>query len=259
MNAYFFGDSEKPLFGILHPPRGLASEPRAVVLCPPMGQEYMRSHRAYRSLAGRLARKGFHVFRFDYFGTGDSAGESDEGSPRIWLENIATAIEELRESAALERVTLVGLRLGGALAAVAATGRSDIDELVLWDSVVDGNDFVRELDEVASPPQACSSPGTVGVLGFPFTDVMRREIQQIDLRKSLGASIPLVSILVSSEQQAAKQLEKALGANGADVRYQVIPSAGNWNEVDNFGGALVPQEIIQGVVTTLASGSGVDR
>ncbi len=259
MNAYFFGDSESPLFGVLHPPRGMSSLQRGVVLCPPMGQEYMRSHRAYRSLAGRLARKGFHVFRFDYFGTGDSAGESEEGSPRIWLENIATAIEELRESAAVERVTLVGLRLGGALAAIAATGNSDVEELVLWDPVVDGNDFVRELDEVAHSPLSSSSPGTVGVLGFPFTELMRQEIQEIDLRKSIGASIPAVSILVSSEQQAAKELEEALRAGGADVRYQLIPSAGNWNEVDNFGGALVPQEIIQGVVTTLTSRSGRDR
>ena len=80
MNPFFFGSSERPLYGVHHPPRERGPRESGVVLCYPMGQEYMRSHRAFRQLANLLTRKGHHVFRFDYFATGDSSGASGEGT-----------------------------------------------------------------------------------------------------------------------------------------------------------------------------------
>jgi pimeloyl-ACP methyl ester carboxylesterase len=255
MNPFYFGDSNQPLFGIDHPPRGSAAQARGVVLCCPIGQEYMRSHRAYRTLANLLSRRGIHVFRFDYFGTGDSSGESDAGSPSIWQANIATAIDELRESAAIDRVSLVGLRFGAALAAQAAAGRDDVERLVLWDPIISGAAYVHEMMAVADPPGVEGlEPGTVGVLGFPLTNTMRGEMEKIDLLELSALSPPHVSILVSSENDEARGLETSLHGRGVDASYRCIPSAGNWNEVDNFGGALVPQEIIQGVVASLCEG-----
>ena len=49
-----------------------------VVLCPPMGPEYTRSHRTLRHLADRLALAGIPALRFDYHGVGDSAGDEDD-------------------------------------------------------------------------------------------------------------------------------------------------------------------------------------
>ena len=66
------------------------------VLCAPWGQEYMRTHRALRQLATQLDRAGIHVFRFDYFGTGDSSGDSDAGTPLRWIEDIRSAADEPR-------------------------------------------------------------------------------------------------------------------------------------------------------------------
>ena len=129
-----------------------------------------------------------------------------------------------------------------------------MEELLLWDPVVEGTAFLRELDSVAHPPLETGPATTVGVLGFPLTQKMRSEIEQIDLRRGPATGWPRTSILVSSEQPDARELETALCAAGTEVRYQVVESAGSWNEVDNFGGALVPQEILQGIVATLSSG-----
>jgi len=38
----------------------------------------MAVHRTYRHLADRLTARGLPTLRFDYDGTGDSAGESDD-------------------------------------------------------------------------------------------------------------------------------------------------------------------------------------
>ena len=74
MIPMYFGSSARKLFGIYEAPM-TGSAARGVVICPPWGQEYLRAHRALRLLATRLCNAGFHVFRFDYSGTGDSVGD----------------------------------------------------------------------------------------------------------------------------------------------------------------------------------------
>ena len=87
-------------------------------------------------LAAKLASSGFHTLRFDYFGTGDSAGDTVEGDLEGWSADIETAIDEIRDIAATAQVTLIGLRLGALAAArVAARNARVVDTLVLWDPV----------------------------------------------------------------------------------------------------------------------------
>ena len=72
MRPFYFGDSEEALYGVYHSPQGEHRD-EGVVLCAPFGQEAMRTHRALRQLATLLTKRGYHVLRFDYRGTGDSA------------------------------------------------------------------------------------------------------------------------------------------------------------------------------------------
>ncbi len=250
MNSFFFGSSERPLFGVHHPPKGKETRSEGVVLCYPMGQEYMRSHRAFRQLANLLLRRGHHVFRFDYFGTGDSAGASEDGSLAQWVCDVTSAIEEFKDNASLQRVSLVGLRLGAALATLAAADRDDVEKLVLWDPVVSGPSYVAELRAAAgrSDGEADPASGTIGVLGFPLTRALREELAQLDLRSLEETGARALEIVVSSERPEWSALHAAWVARGLPARHACIPSGGNWNEVDNFGSALLPQELIQGIV-----------
>ena len=75
MTPIQFGPADRRLFGLLQPAQGNATR-TGVVLCNPMGQEAVRVHRMYRVLADRLNRAGLHVLRFDWFGSGDSAGDA---------------------------------------------------------------------------------------------------------------------------------------------------------------------------------------
>ena len=60
-------------------------------------------------LAKRLSGIGFHVLRFDYYGTGDSAGDADEGDLRQWHDDLSAAVDELKDTAAIQMVSLIGL------------------------------------------------------------------------------------------------------------------------------------------------------
>lgn len=255
MHSFFFGTSSRPLFGVYHAPRSSPSE-RGVVLCYPIGQEYMRGHRAFRQLALLLARSGFHVLRFDYYATGDSAGASEEGSPDQWLADVEAAIDELKDMAEVERVSLVGARLGAALAAQVAGRRDDVDRVVLWDPVVGGAAYV---EEVLMAPGARSWPGVgndddsvVAVVnGFPLTRRMQAEMAAIDLTTASTRPGQALRIVVSHERAEYDRLRRVLEARSGSATYGHIAARGDWNEVDNFGSALLPQEVIQDIVRWL--------
>jgi len=141
--AIWFGSEERPLFGWLHTPAG-ARALGGVVVCPTLGVEAMSAHRAMRELAYGLEQAGYLVLRFDYEGTGDSAGEeTDEGLVAAWESSIEAAIALVRQTGA-ERVGLVGFRIGGTLAGSVLQRTAGVDALVLWDPSASGRSFIRE-------------------------------------------------------------------------------------------------------------------
>lgn len=265
MNPFYFGSSAMPLFGVHHPPSG-SDIGRGVVLCYPMGSEYLRSHRAFRQLSNLLVRAGVHVLRFDYLGTGDSWGDSNAASVTQWIDDIDAATLELKESSGLERVSLAGLRLGATLAATAGFVREDIDRVVLWDPILAGDRWLdglfsaegrggseHDTERVPAYPQ-----GTVGLGGFPLTPRLADGIRGLALTALAPEGGVSVDILVSREDDAARTLAEGWNAAdrsaGENASYRCIRSEGDWAVGDRFGSALIPQAIIQGVVRCLTQG-----
>ncbi len=145
----WFGAHDRPLFGMLHLPEGNVAR-AGVVLCPPLGREDLAVHSAYRALAERLAAERIAVLRFDYDGTGDSAGsQSDPARVAAWSRSTATAMDLVRATGA-PVVGAVGMRMGATLAAIEAA-RAPMDALVLWDPCRTGRSFLRELQRAAFP------------------------------------------------------------------------------------------------------------
>jgi pimeloyl-ACP methyl ester carboxylesterase len=191
MEPFFFRAGEKRLFGVYDEPARGPARPRAVVLCYPMGHEYFSAHRTFRQLSARLVEAGFHVLRFDYYGCGDSAGESEEGAVEQWLEDIGAAVGEIKDLSGAAEVSLIGARLGATLAALAAGRRRDVDGLALWDPIVKGEDYIRELtrlqkdwlrDGLPEPRRLDPDDPITEAVGFPLTDRLRSDLEKIDLQ-----------------------------------------------------------------------------
>jgi exosortase A-associated hydrolase 2 len=128
------------LAGMLHLPVGPASA-AGVVFCNPFGEERKSSALVMARLARAVAEAGFPTLRFDYYGCGDSEGESIEATVRTQVEDIRLAAGWLVERTGVSAICLLGLRLGATLAACAAQAMTGCSSLVLIEPVTDGAEY----------------------------------------------------------------------------------------------------------------------
>jgi pimeloyl-ACP methyl ester carboxylesterase len=139
----WIGDARRPAFGWWHQPDGGRFR-GGVVVCPPLGLDYIQSHYALRVLADDLSARGFCVVRLDYDGMGDSAGDNDDpGRLDAWLRTVRSAISLMRRCGVTD-VSLVGMRFGAMLAAEAAATDHHVEQVVLWDPCTSGKRFLAE-------------------------------------------------------------------------------------------------------------------
>jgi alpha-beta hydrolase superfamily lysophospholipase len=189
----WFGSSEHPLFGWLHVPEDRRAR-GAIVCCPSLGTEAVSSYRALRHLASVLETAGFLTLRFDYVGTGDSAGEGgeDEGVEG-WRQSIRQALQLVRRMAPVP-VGLIGLRLGATLAAAEAADDGSIEAVALWDPCGNGRAFLREQRALkamsigGATGGGASGTGSVELLGWVAGPAKRRELEELNLE---GVELPL--------------------------------------------------------------------
>jgi pimeloyl-ACP methyl ester carboxylesterase len=134
VNLLSLGVSGREIFALHDPAVKASTRARAAVICNPLGAEQVYAHRALRHLAVRLSRRGIHVLRFDYYGTGDSGGEDADVTREGMLDDVAFAVDAARDAAATAQVALIGLRAGADVAAAYARRHAgDVAALVLWD------------------------------------------------------------------------------------------------------------------------------
>lgn len=263
---------EPPLFGIYHAPSGPdARRRRGVLLCPPIGHEHTRSHRALKTLAERLARSGHHVLRFDYRGMGDSSGDPADGGPVPWCHDVLRAWDELESLSGIREVQIVGLRLGAALATAAVASRAArataarVSRLLLWDPVLHGGEFLdvaaRMMSDFLGDPARLPPPGpgesrspTDFLLGYSYTDALRNSLCEMDLRHGDGWPRVPTSIVLSEPSAVTLELAERLRAAGHSVACEVVgDSEGVWSLYATHEKTLRAGKIVQVIVTLLGA------
>lgn len=267
MNPLFFGERTRRLFGVHQEAEGGARRARAAVLCQPWGSEYLFTHRAVRQLSAMLNVAGFHTLRFDYWGTGDSGGDLVDADPAGWRADIETAIDELASTTGVRRVTLIGLRLGALLAAdVAVAQPSLIDKLVLWDPVVSGAAYPREMQQLCEvnalrhkPPgnrrpqrRADEAGGGYEMNGFAMTAAFIAALGQAHLA-DMAAHLPDTTYLIASSDAETFDAARAALASRPDIlaAARLLPARPIWVEDWPFTRGDVPVAVLQSIVAWL--------
>jgi pimeloyl-ACP methyl ester carboxylesterase len=247
MQPFYFGTSERPLFGIYEAPDQRRGVRGGVVICAPLGHEYIRAYRALRNLGVQVAASGFHVLRFDYYGAGDSSGSSDEMTVAECVVNISSAFEELKDIAGLRRINVMGLRFGATLAARAICDRTDVERFTVWDPVVSGAEYLARLgvlqaEWITTRPQlrhARLGTPPSEILGFPLSDAFRQEIASLDLASIDLGRIAKVSAVVSTADPHTAAWTERLQTTRTVVSLREVPGGGEWERPEAVHSALI--------------------
>lgn len=208
------------------------------------------THWAMRRLASLLSQRGFHVLRFDYSCTGDSAGDSADAQLVDWRRDIATAVAELKDIAGVSQVSIIGLRLGASLAAIATTEGLAIRDLILWEPVIKGESYVTGLVAVGVRKFARllfhDRAGPDELLGFPFPKAIAADTCAVDLTKITPKArrALLVTSVATDEQSQLVELFAAAKVNAK--RVEVKDESGATKE-----SALLSTAAMQTIVRTL--------
>jgi hypothetical protein len=193
----WFGPPDRLLFGLFHTPDGVRAR-GGVVLCAPLGRDYLLAHYALRRYAVRLEEKGFCVVRFDYDGTGDSVGKStDPDRVASWLGGVSQAVQLLRDSG-IRWVALAGMRSGALLADAAAGADGSIDALVLIDPIQSGRSFVSEQRAMATMSlgvRASREDGSVETPGVVYDKQTVEDLKKLRIGAGSGPSARRVLVL----------------------------------------------------------------
>ena len=216
-------------FGWRHGAPDAPARDCVAIVCGPVGHEYTRAHRSLRHLADRLARAGIPALRFDYHGIGDSPGtDLDPGRVAAWRESLRAAVAHARAWSGRSKVALVGMRLGGTLTALQAAAEP-VDALVLWNPVVKGRAYVRELQAIAMSAERGPGPadGALQSAGFIYTAETLADLKGLDL---LAAAPRARRALVLSRDDIARDDAFAAHLAGTGLPVDFEPAAG-WNEM----------------------------
>jgi pimeloyl-ACP methyl ester carboxylesterase len=193
------------MFGLLHAPAEGARG--AVVLCPPVGHEYMNSYSTFRELANRLEELGFAALRFDYRSTGDSFDRTPtDANVAGFVEDVQVAMEFV-QTLGLDYLAVAGMRLGATFASTRCSLKP-VDSLVLWDPCSSGRSFLREqhlLGLVAGRGRD-QEPGTLAIPGFSGSPEMLDEIKGLSLRSQAGPLADRVLLLTRPGHEADAEL-----------------------------------------------------
>lgn len=202
---------------------------RIIVLAPPFGREQVISSRTLRVLAIRAARDhAALVLRPSWSGTGESTGELPADPAAAWAAELLELISAGRRLAPGTPVSVIGLRLGAAVAASILGEPGAAESTVLWEPVA-GRRFVREHQALRrisiSQPVAASGVELPGVL---LTDDQAASLGRLRL-PGQTAQTPGAEVVIAEDRVT---IEKAYGVASRD--------------------AVVPLEIIDDVIRRAA-------
>jgi len=209
-------------FGWLHVPANNAGSTKAVVICQGLMRDALLAYSSFRVLGDDLAAAGYWVLRYDYPGTGDSLDAEVEragGHWNAWQRSVDRACDWLRSASGADEVILCGLAAGAMLAVDCAARRNDVAGLLVFEPVVSGRTYVRQIILEADMQNGQSSVRgeDLVIREFHFSAATLDQIAAIDLRKTALKAGTKVGLFTRPETRQIDECAEAWRSGGADV------------------------------------------
>ncbi len=238
--AFYFDSADHRLFGWLHQTDGKAQPKLGLVICKPFGHEAIYSHGGVRAFADAAAAIGVPAMRFDYSGTGDSADADPEGDQLdAWAGDTVAAIEEMQRRTGVERVCLLGFRLGGLIALQTADRCKAVSALIVVSPVIRGKKYLRELrttslasilgvtdtkpTDSGAGGATSSSDGELEVAGFSLSAASLAALSRADFTATRAPPVPNMLIIDGNSLPTTRRWAEVLCATEARTSYLSLP------------------------------------
>lgn len=238
---FYFDSGALKLFGIWCAPEGDTNS--ALLFCHPFGEEKKSAHRSFVEAARYLASKGMASLRFDLRGCGDSQGDFTEATFAGWLDDLASAWTETRRRAPGVPGILLGLRMGGALAAIACERLPNVAALLLWQPMIDGEEeFNMEIRRILVQQMfttgrakgkkndlvAALREGAIELDGFPISSELYEEIVAFKLKNTRLALPKRTALLQFGHPQ--REIERFIAVEALKGGVLDLPPI--WRRID---------------------------
>ena len=243
MESFFFGNTDRMLYGVFHAASQERYRNRSVLLLFPVGHEYMQIHRAYRRLADSLSDLGFDVLRFDYACTGDSFGDFEEASIDQWIDCAVIAYDELQTMSPGAKIDVVALRLGTVIARQLTQHRR-IQRLVLWEPSYSDKYYWQQLEDAILEKGATRRNFVDGDVlynnGFAYGPSIKDYLQTGSWDDFPVSAVNEV-LVVSTREAAIFDGFKLICGNMGKVDIRIVPGPDDWMATDPGGGIILPE------------------
>lgn len=259
-----FGGADRRLFGLLHAHAAQDAGRGSMLLCAPLLQEGIRTHRALWSVAESVAATGATALCFDWYGSGDSAGADPELGLAGLFDDLDAARRLLSGRSGGDRITWLALRSAALpLLSYLPTLVQPVD-VVLWDPQLVGADVVdswrrqhhAQLYDSGRYAHARHEPDPDDLLGF------RVDAQTLATWSSFDVTatpLPRGSRVRLAQWQACDatarfvrtQQENAVEVGVIELEPSEQPA---WEEPRQFGSQAYPRRSVAQLGQRLAAG-----
>jgi len=151
-----FENEGQKLYGMLHLPEGVEGVP-AVALFHGFTGTKIEPHRIFVKMARRLMFHGIAALRFDFRGSGESEGDFVDMTVEGEISDALRALDFLQAQPEIDsdRLGVLGLSLGGLVAACVAGRDARVKSLALWAplGLVEEVSFMGEEDQQSAQQQ----------------------------------------------------------------------------------------------------------
>ncbi|MBK7356822.1 hydrolase 2, exosortase A system-associated [Propionivibrio sp.] len=224
----------------------------AVVYVHPFAEEMNKSRRMVALQARALAAVGYGVLQIDLQGCGDSSGDFGDASWERWVEDVCLACHWLQQRSTAE-LWIWGLRVGGLLASAAAARIDRPSNLLLWQPVVSGKQFLQQFLrlKLAGEMQGGDAKGLmerlrgqlaqgqpVEIAGYRLSPALASGLEQAELLPA-GQTVRIEWLELSARQDAEASLSPLASirlekwqAAGRSARGQAVGGPAFWQTAE---------------------------
>lgn len=246
IEPFFLNGEHGALFCIHHYPAAIPPK-GGILYLHPFAEEMHKSRRMAALQARRFAKAGYAVLQVDLTGCGDSAGDFADAAWDAWLADARCAHAWLSARSA-GPIRLWGLRTGANLAIELANTLPGIEQLLLWQPVINGEHYLNQFlriklaSEMLSAGQAQNgikdlrarlhAGESIEVGGYSLNATMARDLSRLKLT-DMHPSCPVVWLELGIEDSdlaalAGQRIVNEWRKNGWAVRTHTLTGEPFW-------------------------------